>query len=157
MLAKRSAFTEEELSQASKYIQTYPIMVGQYLPDRSQDNPFSRLIASNDPFTFARQYKFNVSAVYNNAPFFFFTLKFDQLVNRSVDQGIDWSVNLGVAVLAIALLLSFVAMLGFLIVPLALATGWQQQKLLPLVYFVARSGWATSWWKSRLFSASSCF
>lgn len=137
VLAKRSAFNEEELALASKYIQTYPIMVGQYLPGGSQDNPFSRLIASNDPFAFAKQYKFNVTPVYDNAPFFFFTLKLDQLLNRSVDQGIDWSVNLGLAVLAIVLLLSVLAVVGFLIVPLALGAGRRQQRLMPLIYFVA--------------------
>ena len=137
VLAKRSAFTHEEEALASRYLQTYPDLVAQYLPESPVDNPFSLLIASNDPVSFARQYKFNVRPVYDDAPFFFFTLKLGQVLQRSVEQRIDWKVNLGIAVLAIVLLLSFLAVVGFLIVPLAFAAGGRQQRLLPLVYFVA--------------------
>jgi hypothetical protein len=138
VLAKRSAFNPEERALASQYVQLYPEIVAQYFPgELGRNNPFSRLIASNDPVAFASQYKFNVAPVYDNAPFFFFTLKLGQLLHRSVDQGIDWSVNLGVAVLMIVLLLSLLAVLAFLIVPLALAPASQHQRFLPLLYFVA--------------------
>lgn len=136
VLAKRTAFSEQELGLASTYIQKYPIMVGQYLPGGSQDNPFSRLIASNDPVAFAKQYRFNVAPVDDNAPYFFFTMKLEQLLHRSVDQGIDWNVNLGVAVLGIVLLLSLLAVFGFLIIPMALSEN-RQKSFVPLLYFVA--------------------
>ena len=45
----------------------------------SSSNPFADLIASNDPHGFAREYAYNVSPVSDNAPFFFFTLKTDQI------------------------------------------------------------------------------
>ena len=137
VLAKRSAFTPEEEAAASEYVKTYPNMLALYRPDQPIDNPFSQLIAGNDPSGFARQYKFNVTPVYDNSPFFFFTLKLGQILRKSVDQGVDWKVNLGIVVLAVVLVLSVVAVLGFLILPLALGTRGRQRRILPLLYFVA--------------------
>src|SRR6202012_1295146 len=69
--------------------------------------------------------------------FFFFTLKLNQLFHpASLQQGIDWKVNLGVAVLFMVLLISIVAVVLFLIVPLILRGGGQQS-ITNLFYFVA--------------------
>lgn len=137
VLAKRSAFTSDEKVIAKNYLQTNAKVVAQYFPDNPPDNPFTRLISSNDPVAFARQYKFNVSPVTDDAPFFFFTLKLGQILHRSVDRGIDWEANLGIAVLGIVLALSVLAVLAFLIIPLAVNPGSRRQGLLPLGYFVA--------------------
>jgi hypothetical protein len=72
---------------------------------------------------FIRNYPFNITPVSDNAPFFFFTFKTrDALRNvlRGGGHGIDWKNNLGVVVLGIVLLVSVVAVLAFLIGPLAL-------------------------------------
>jgi spermidine synthase len=137
VLAKRNAFTPEEEKTASAHLAAYPNLVSLYRPDQPGSNPFSQLIASNDPITFALQYKFNVTPVYDDAPFFFFNLKLGQLLHRSVDRGIDWKVNLGIAVLALVLLISIAAVLCFLIVPLAVGTRKRQHRIVPLIYFVA--------------------
>jgi len=137
VLAKRSAFTQEEENLASSHFAAYPNLVALYRPDQAGSNPFSQLIASNDPVAFARQYKFNVSPVYDDAPFFFFNLNLGQLLHRSVAEGVDWKVNMGIAVLGIVLLLSILAVLAFLIVPLAVGTRGPQHKIVPLLYFVA--------------------
>ena len=66
----------------------------------------------------------------------FFTLRPGQLWNpRSLANGIDWKVNLGVAVLGMVLIISFLAVLAFLIIPLA----WRGAAASPasLLYFVA--------------------
>jgi len=52
-------------------------------------------------------------------------------------QGIDWKNNLGVVVLAILLVISIIAVLAFLIVPLALHQEARKQHLTPLLYFIA--------------------
>jgi hypothetical protein len=101
-------------------------------------NPFSDLIASNDPVAFARTYPYNVAPVTDNAPFFFFTLKAEQILRQKGDRrGIDWKVNLGVLVLVLVLLISLVAVLAFLVLPLALRSRKVRHSPVPLLYFVA--------------------
>jgi hypothetical protein len=61
--------------------------------------------------------------VSDNAPFFFFTFKAGDAVRnvlRGTGRGIDWKNNLGVVVLGIVLVISVVAVLVFLVGPLAL-------------------------------------
>jgi hypothetical protein len=75
--------------------------------------------------------------VTDNAPFFFFTLKPEQIWRSISEPGaMDWKVNLGVAVLAMLLLISFVAVVAFLIVPLMLQTK-DAGNTASLLYFVA--------------------
>jgi spermidine synthase len=137
VLGKRSEFTADEEALAVRHAAMHPNVVLQYLPDVPGNNQFSQLIASNDPKAFARNYKFNVSPVTDDAPFFFFTLKLGQVLRQSVYQGIDWKVNLGVLVLGMVLLLSLVAVLAFIVVPLLLGTRGQLASAWPLSYFIA--------------------
>jgi spermidine synthase len=136
VLGKKSGFTADEISIASRHMHDHPHLIPQYLPGTAADNPFAQLIRSNDPGGFARDYKFNVAPVYDNAPFFFFTLKLGQVLSRSVDEGMDWKVNVGVAVLGMVLLLSLLAVLAFLIVPLAVGMRGHS-RVFPLIYFIA--------------------
>lgn len=137
VLGKRSEFTPAEEAAARKHVEAHHNLVAQYLPSQPEDNEFSRLIASNDPFGFARKYKFNVAPDTDDAPFFFFTVKLGQMLSGGVHQGMDWKVNLGVVVLGMVLLLSVLAVLGFLILPLLLGTRGQSVSALPLSYFIA--------------------
>ncbi|MGH9511090.1 MAG: hypothetical protein ACRD2U_03030 [Terriglobales bacterium] len=144
VLAKKSAFTPEEERAVQAHLADNPILIAQYLPSKHPENPFSRLIASNDPYAFARQYAYNVAPVTDNAPFFFFTLKLAQVLNpRASHEGIDWKVNLGVAVLLMVLAISLMAVLAFLIIPLAISPHSigggppGRRPILPLLYFVA--------------------
>jgi hypothetical protein len=95
------------------------------------------LIGSNNAYAFAGGYSYNVAPVTDNAPFFFFTLKTGQILNEELQQGIDWKVNLGVAVLGMVLIISIAAVLAFLIIPLVLRGKGQRQRVLRLLYFVA--------------------
>ena len=138
VLAKKSAFTAEEEDAVRAHLQSYPSLAVLYLPSDPQDNPFSALLARNDPYVFAQQYPYNVAPVNDNAPFFFFTLKLDQILHhKGLSHGIDWKVNLGVVVLAMVLVISFVAVLAFLVIPLAVRGGRGQQRPVRLLYFVA--------------------
>ncbi len=136
VLAKRSAFTPDEELRAVNHVKTNRNLVMQYRPSQPGNNAFSELIGANNPALFAKGYKFNVAPVSDNAPFFFFTLKMDQVLRGTVQHGMDWRVNVGVAVLGIVLVLSVFAVLAFLILPMVLRSGTHQQ-LLPLIYFVA--------------------
>ena len=137
VIAKKSPFTREEEEAVEAHLQSYPALVPLYLPSAPGDNPFSALIARNDPHTFAQTYAYNVAPVTDNAPFFFFTLKTAQILNEDLQQGIDWKVNLGVVVLGTVLIISLAAVLAFLVIPLALRGRRTKQRVLPLLYFVA--------------------
>ena len=100
VLAKKTAFTAEEEQSVESHLSKYPKLAVLYLPSQPGSNPFSELVASNDPYAFARRYAYNVAPVDDNAPFFFFTLKLGQVLHgQGHAHGIDWKVNLGVAVL----------------------------------------------------------
>ncbi|GAC1435534.1 MAG: hypothetical protein NVS1B11_35520 [Terriglobales bacterium] len=124
VLIKKSPFTLAEQNSVRGHLSAYPALEALYLPSEPGKNAFSDLIASNDPQGFARLYAYNVTAVDDNAPFFFFTMKIGQMLRQEPsEQGIDWKVNLGVAVLAMVLIISLGAVLAFLVVPLALGPG----------------------------------
>ena len=138
VLAKKSPFTAEEEAAVRRHLDHYYELDSIYLPSEPGENPFSKLITSNDPYAFARNYAYNVAPVSDNAPFFFFTLKPSQILGeKGLKEGIDWKVNLGVLVLILVLAISIAAVLAFLIAPLAWKGRRAHQPLLPLLYFVA--------------------
>jgi len=138
VLAKKTPFTIEEETAVVGHCDRYSELNPLYLPSHPEQNPFSDLIASNDPYDFARNYAYNVAPVNDNAPFFFFTLKPSQILGeKGLREGIDWKVNLGVLVLLLVLIVSLCAVLIFLILPLAWKGGKASQSSLPLLYFVA--------------------
>ena len=137
VLAKKSAFTSEEEAAVLWHLDKYGALSSLYLPSQPGNNAFSALIASNDPYAFARDYAYNIAPVNDNAPFFFFTLNLGQVLqHQGVKQGMDWKVNLGVAVLGMVLVISFAAVILFLIVPLAMGAGAARVNAGGLLYFV---------------------
>ncbi|HEU5336223.1 MAG TPA: hypothetical protein VFU27_09680, partial [Terriglobales bacterium] len=68
VLAKKRPFTPEEEAAVRQHL-SETTLVAQYMPSQPRDNAFGQLIASNDPYGFARHYKFNVAPVTDNAPF----------------------------------------------------------------------------------------
>jgi spermidine synthase len=138
VLAKKTPFTAEEEAGVKAHFAAYSDLHPLYLPSEAQHNPFGDLIASNDPYAFARSYPYNVAPVNDNAPFFFFTLKPSQILgNEDIEGAMDWKVNLGVLVLLLVLAISFATVIVFLILPLALRGGRGRQSPLRLLYFVA--------------------
>jgi spermidine synthase len=142
VLAKKTPFTPAEEAAVNNHLDDFPQLNPLYLPSDPGQNPFSDLIASNDPYGFARGYAYNVAPVTDNAPFFFFTLKPEQILGeKGLRSGIDWKVNLGVLVLLLVLVISLVAVLAFLVLPLILRSKLRgrnaRQSPLPLLYFVA--------------------
>jgi hypothetical protein len=137
VLAKKSPFTPGEEAKVQAHLEEHEGLAVLYLPSATKQNAFSALIARNDPRAFARDYPYNVAPVDDNAPFFFFTLKTDQILHDGgLQRGIDWKVNLGVVVLGGVFVISVLAVVGFLILPMALRGG-RAQRSLPLLYFVA--------------------
>src|ERR1700758_4477331 len=136
VLAKKGPFTQPEEAAVQDHLENNPELVALYLPSKPGQNPFSALIARNDPRAFAREYPYNVAPVDDNAPFFFFTLKTDQILNdNGLQRGIDWKVNLGVVVLGMVFVISVLAVIIFLVAPMLMG-GRRVQRALPLLYFV---------------------
>ncbi len=98
---------------------------------------FAKLILGQDPKRFSESYPYNVSPVTDNAPFFFFTLKPEQVLRGSDAGGIDWKVNLGIAILGVVLIVSIAAVLLFLVLPLALSPETRSGSSLRVLYFIA--------------------
>ncbi len=138
VLAKKSAFTEAEEAAVKAHLVSHPALAALHLPSAPQDNPFSALIAANDPRAFASHYAYNVAPVTDNAPFFFFTLKLGQILHHDgARHGIDWKVNLGVAVLGMVLIISLVAVFAFLLIPLVAGSRGTHRHAFSLIYFIA--------------------
>ena len=138
VLAKKTAFTSAEEDAVAGHCERYEELDPLYLPTAPGQNPFSELIAGNDPRAFAAAYAYNVSPVSDNAPFFFFTLKPRQVLgDTSLRHGIDWKVNLGVLILLLVLVISVAAVLIFLVLPLVLRGAHMRHSSVPLLYFVA--------------------
>jgi spermidine synthase len=138
VLAKKTPFMPAEEDAVAQHLEQNKHLDSLYLPTHPGRNPFSALLASNDPWGFARDYPYNVAPVNDNAPFFFFTLKTVQILNEeSLRQGIDWKVNLGVVVLGMVLVISLAAVLVFLIAPMLLGAGGPTRRRVSLFYFIA--------------------
>lgn len=140
VVAKKSAFTADEVNAVHAHLAANPKLVPLYLPGGTNaGNAFTQLIASNDPRGFAEQYRYNVSPVFDSSPFFFFTLKTGNAIRdlRGTRGGMDWRVNLGIVILGMVLLISIAAVLAFLIIPLALEPRASHPRLVPLSYFIA--------------------
>ncbi|MGA9551021.1 MAG: hypothetical protein WBR30_02135, partial [Candidatus Sulfotelmatobacter sp.] len=78
VLAKKTAFTTEEESAVKAHFERYPRLNALYLPSDAGigigRNAFGDLIASGDPYGFAKGYTYNVAPVSDNSPFLLFTL-----------------------------------------------------------------------------------
>jgi hypothetical protein len=149
VLAKKTSFTAAEEEAISEHLSHNRDLAALFTPgdeDKAGSGPveanahaFARLAAIG-PAAFAAVYPYDVSTVSDNAPFFFFTFKARQALRgvlAGTGRGMDWKNNLGVVVLGMVLLISVAAVLGFLILPLALTGGAHHTAMLPLLYFVA--------------------
>lgn len=151
VLAKKSPFTTAEYAAVAAHVHENPNLFWlnptteyaglQPLPAAAA--AFRELIESNDPAGFARNYAYNVSPVSDSAPFFFFTLKTRHVIENilaGTGRGMDWRINLGVVVLGMLLIISIVAVVAFLILPLALHRHRQHAPktgIAALLYFIA--------------------
>jgi len=89
---------------------------------------------------FIHDYPFDITPATDSAPYFFFTLSmtrvFGALLTGNNQAAVDWKNNLGLVVLGAVLVISIVAVAGFLLVPLALHKAARKPPVTPLLYFV---------------------
>src|SRR5271166_229993 len=148
VLAKKMPFTQEEQLAVLRHIKGATPEEARlnlfvlYLPATGNQpglaHPaFAGLIRGQDARAFSADYAYNVTPVTDNAPFFFFTLKPEQVFSNLNQGGIDWKVNLGIAILGLLLSISIAAVIAFLVVPLALSSQARSGRSVRLLYFIA--------------------
>ena len=153
VLAKKSAFTAEEERTVREHVAVNRHLDPLFLPFSPKADAgsspnsvpgrhsFAALLEVAEPRAFAKDYPYEVSPVTDDAPFFFFTMKTGSALRNvlaDTGRGIDWKNNLGIVVLGMLLVISFAAVLAFLVLPLALARGPARGPgTWPLLYFVA--------------------
>jgi SAM-dependent methyltransferase len=74
VLISRSAFGDSDVARLRADMQ-YGRFRPLYLPDETVPNAFTSLIRSRDPSAFERGYRYDVSSVDDNRPFFFYTVQ----------------------------------------------------------------------------------
>jgi hypothetical protein len=161
VLAKSTPFVPAETRAVVRHIAENPNLAAVYLPGSNHQgigwaapqaaNAFQQLIAPQTQTgtattiidsrrDFIHGYAYNIASVGDNQPFFFFTFKTGQVLRRLVTHtstGVDWKNNLGIAMLALVLFISILAVTSFLILPLGLRVGLGSRQVPQLLYFVA--------------------
>jgi hypothetical protein len=111
VLIGRSAFQDSDLARLRAAL-PHGHFRFLYIPDETIPNAFTGLIRAPDPSAFERQYRYNVTAVNDNRPFFFYTVQPRDLwnfVRYSSRKNADYNVNRAVPLLFGLLILSALA------------------------------------------------
>jgi hypothetical protein len=118
VLISRKPFRPEDLARAHAEIQTAK-MQPVYLPDAQTPNPFSELLQSRDASEFYERYRYDVSPVNDNKPFFFYTVQPRDLAAflAGSEESADYKVNRAVPLLFALVGISLVATLVVLVLP----------------------------------------
>jgi MFS family permease len=142
VLISRRPFQPEDLARA-RHALAEAQMTAVYLPDERIPNQFTELLQSSDPAEYQRRYPFDISAVTDNRPFFFYTVQPSDLWNfiaHASEQSEDYKINSAVPLLFELLAISILATVIVLALPpLVLRTRLPHQKpvLAFLLYFLA--------------------
>lgn len=141
LLLKRTPFTDEEVQTVEGLARRrgYGLL---YTPRTRPANLFTRLVEAGDVGAIARAYPTNIMPTRDNDPFFFNSLRPED-VGRAMETGSEWAkTNLGTAVLFALVGISSLGVALFILGPLALAgerisTG---RRLAAVLYFACLGG-----------------
>ena len=142
VLISRRPFSADDIALA-KSATAEAKMTAVYLPGEQIPNQFTDLLRSSDPSNYERHYKFDISAVNDNRPFFFYIVQPRGLftfLQGATKASADYKVNKAVPLLFELLGISIVAV-GVMIVlpPLLLGTRIPRNRSVQifLLYFLA--------------------
>jgi hypothetical protein len=116
VVISRKPFTPEDCARARNAIAPSH-MTAVYLPDDPKPNEFAEILATSDPAAFYRNYRYNVTPVPDDRPFFFYTvqprdiLSFITNEKPSADYKINRAVPLLFGVVAVSVLATAVILL----------------------------------------------
>jgi hypothetical protein len=101
VLISREPFSDADVALARRAMaaaQMEPL----YLPDARIDNPFTALLRDADATAFERRYRYDISPVNDNRPFFFYTVQPRDIVaflKHASREAADYKINTAVPVL----------------------------------------------------------
>jgi spermidine synthase len=118
ILISRKPFTPEDVAKARATLRA-GTMKGIYVPGDSPTNEFGTLLTTNDPEQFYRNYRYDVSPVNDNRPFFFYTVQPRDLLNflANPTASADYKINRAVPLLFGLIVISVVATAVILLLP----------------------------------------
>ena len=153
VLISRKPFTPEYLARARQTM-SEGRMQAVYMPDVSAYNPFSELLLSPNPAEFYRNYRYNVSPVSDNRPFFFYSVQPRDLwafVTGASRESADYKINRAVPLLFGLMAVSAIATLIVLALPpLLLGTRLPREPAFcGFSFILCVLAPATSWSRSR--------
>jgi hypothetical protein len=118
VLVSREPFTKADIERARDFL-SQSHMEKIYMPG-DRENAFGELLTSPNPDSFLASYPFDVSAVSDDRPFFFYTVQpkdFWNFVSQTNTKNVDYKVNQAVPMLVGVVGLSIVATLLVLSLP----------------------------------------
>ena len=116
-LFKKSGFTDSEVRRIEEVSARYGFDV-LYTPRTVLDNPFARLITTDDPGAFYADYAFNVAPTYDNSPFFFHTIRLSHLWSSLFLSWESKKTNVGMLVLFLVFFIALCLVTLFILIPL---------------------------------------
>ena len=141
VLISLQPFTDADIAHA-KQLLSETKLEGVYLPGDGSNTPFAQLLKSPNPPAFWRGYRYDVSPVSDDRPFFFYTVQPRDLWNfvmTASTESADYKVNRAIPLLFALIAVSIGATLLILILPrLLLGTRLPKQQgvFLFLMYFL---------------------
>ncbi len=142
VIFSRKAFTADDVTRARAAFHEAN-MIAVYVPGDPPANEFGQLLLASDPAAYERDYRFNITPVTDNRPFFFYTVQprdVEAFILRTRGQAADNKVNVAVLNLFYAMAVSIVAVAIILILPpLLLGTRLPTERSVRsfLAYFLA--------------------
>ena len=118
MLISRKPFTQEDIRRARAALAAGSLQEI-YIPGDEVTNAFGRLLTTSDPEEFYRNYRYDVSPVDDDRPFFFYTVQPRDLLNfiRNPTDSADYKINRAVPLLFGLMGVSIIATIVILVLP----------------------------------------
>ncbi len=141
VMISRKPFTDADIARARQLLSETKLE-GVYLPGSGATNAFAQLLSSPNPPAFWRDYRYDVSPVSDDRPFFFYTVQPRDLwnfVSSASTESADYKINRAVPLLFALVAVSVGATLLILLLPrLVLGTRLPKQKgvFVFLLYFL---------------------
>ncbi len=141
VLISRKAFSTSDLDRARQAMQDAKLRPV-YRPDQNIPNQFTDLLRASDPAQYERNYRYDITPVTDNRPFFFYTVQPRDLVaflTNASRQSADYTINKAVPLLFELLIISIAAVAVMLFLPpVLLGTRLPREKSVQvfLLYFL---------------------
>jgi hypothetical protein len=119
VLISRKPFTAEDIGRARGALAESK-MTAVYLPDERIPNPFTELLRSPDPAAYQRAYRYDITPVGDDRPFFFYTVQPADILtflSSARKDTADYKINRAIPLLFRLVVVSLIAVLIILALP----------------------------------------